>query len=54
MTQLFYYFIYTPTQKFGVVKIFFKNAFERSLLCSARMHLFDQKQIKNSNIVKYY
>ncbi len=28
--------------------------FERSLLCSPRLHLFDQKYNKNSNIVKYF
>ncbi len=27
---------------------------ERSLLCSQKLHLFDQKYSKNSNIVKYY
>ncbi len=25
-----------------------------SILCSPRLHLFDQKYSKNSNIVKYY
>ncbi len=33
---------------------FFFNVFERSLLCSPKLHLFDQKYNKNSNIVKYY
>ncbi len=28
--------------------------FERSLLCSPMVHLFDQKYSKNSSIVKYY
>ncbi len=28
-------------------------AFERNLLCSARLHLFDQKYSENSSIVKY-
>ncbi len=32
-------------QKFGLVK---------SVLRSPRLHLFDQKYSKNSNIVKYY
>ncbi len=27
---------------------------ERSLLCPQKLHLFDQKYSKNSNIVKYY
>jgi len=40
-------------QKFEVVKIF-KNIFERNLLCSPRLHLFEQKYSKDSNIVKYY
>ncbi len=31
----------------------FENTIERSLLCSPRLHLFDQKYSKNSNIVKY-
>ncbi len=39
-------------QKFEI----FKNCyvFERSLLCSTRLHLFEQKYSKNSNILKYY
>ncbi len=28
--------------------------FERSLFCSPRLHLFDQKYNKNGNVVKYY
>ncbi len=43
---------FTVVQKFGVGKIlkyFWKNCF-----CSTRLHLFDQKYSKNSNIVKYY
>lgn len=39
-------------QTFGVVKIF-KNVFETTLLCSPRLSLFDQKYIKNRNIVKF-
>ncbi len=27
---------------------------ERSFFCSSRLHLFDQKNIKINNIVKYY
>ncbi len=46
------YFI-TPFQKFEVSTVFL-YVFERSLLCSPRLHLFDQKYIKNSNMVKYY
>ncbi len=41
---------YTIDQMFGVIF----NIFERRLLCSPRLHLFDQKYIKNRNIVKYY
>jgi len=37
----------------GVSKIFL-NVFERSPICSPRLHLFDQKYSKNSIIVKYY
>ncbi len=32
----------------------FVNAFEIRLLCTPMLHLFDQKYIKNHNIVKYY
>ncbi len=39
-------YAYTTGQKF--VKINQFNAFERSLLCLQRLHLFDQKYIKNS------
>ncbi len=42
---------HTTDQKFGVSMIFF-YVFERSLLCSQRLHLFDQKYSKNINIVK--
>ncbi len=31
----------------------FSSVFKRSIFCSRRLHLFDQKYIKNSNIVKY-
>ncbi len=37
---------------FGVGKMF--NVLERSVLCSPRLNLFDQKYCKNNNIVKYY
>ncbi len=41
-----------------IIKIYidqmFVNAFEIRLLCTPRLHLFDQKYIKNRNIVKYY
>ncbi len=43
---------YTTNPKFGVSKKL--HVFEKSLLCSPRLHLFDQKYSKNSNIVKYY
>jgi len=33
---------------------FFLNVYERSLLCSPRLYLSDQKYSKNSNAVKYY
>ncbi len=40
--------IYDTIQKFGVV---FFYVCERSLFCSSRLHLFDQKYCKN---LKYY
>ncbi len=43
---------YITVQKFDVGKIF--HVFERSLFCSPRLHLIDQNDSKNSNIVKYY
>ncbi len=30
------------------------NVFQRSLLCSPRLHLFDQKHSQNRNIVTFY
>ncbi len=30
------------------------NVFERSLLCSSSLHLFNKKYITKSNIVKYF
>jgi len=30
------------------------SVFERSLICSPRLHLFAKKYSKNSNIMKYY
>ncbi len=41
------------TQKFRVSKIFL-NVFERRLLCSPSLYLFDQKYSRNSDIVKHY
>ncbi len=38
-------------QRFGVSKKF--NVFEKSFLCSPKLHLFDQKY-RNSHIVTYY
>ncbi len=35
------------------LRLFF-NVFEESLKCSLRLHLFDKKYSKNSNIVKCY
>ncbi len=32
----------------------FEMYFMKSLLCSPRLHLFDKKYSKNSNIVKWY
>ncbi len=43
-------FRYTPFECLGTVRFFMFL----SLLCSPRLHLFDQKYSKNSNIVKYY
>ncbi len=37
----------------GVGKIFL-NVFKRSLSCSPRLQIFDQKYSKNKNIVKSY
>ncbi len=37
----------------GIIMIFL-NVFERSLLCSPCLHLFDEKYSKNSNIVQLY
>ncbi len=39
--------------KFGVCKILF-YAFEKSVLSSPILHLFDQKYSKTINTVKYY
>lgn len=36
--------IYTTCQKCGIIKIF--NIFERTFLCSLRLHLFDHKYSK--------
>ncbi len=41
----------TDGKKFGISMIFFLDIFERHLLYSPRLHLFDQKY---SYIVKYY
>ncbi len=51
MNQLCTY-MSTTGQKFETVKIF--NVSVKSLLHSERLHLFDRKHSKNSNIVKYY
>ncbi len=40
--------------KYKLYIIFYIIYFERSLLCSHRLHLFDHKCCKNSNIVKYF
>ncbi len=40
--------MYSTIQRFAVGKIF------KSLLCSPRLNVFDQKYMENSNIVKYY
>ncbi len=53
LNAYFYKFQYTTVSKFGARKTL-KMFFERSLLCSARLCLFDQKYSKNSNIAKYY
>ncbi len=42
----------TIVQKFVVSKIF--NVIDRSLLCSTRLHLFDQNYSKHNNIVNYH
>ncbi len=43
---------FTDGQKCGTNCDFY--VFERSLFCSPKLHLFDQKCSKNSDIVKYY
>lgn len=45
---LILYFYYTLS--FGKIVI----VFEISLLCPSRVHLFDQNNINNSNIMRYY
>ncbi len=35
-------------------KVYYFDCFERSLLCSTRLHLFDPNYSKNSIIVKYF
>ncbi len=40
--------------RLGSVRFKKKNVFERILLCSPTLHLFNQKYTKNSNILKYY
>ncbi len=42
----------TTLQKFGVGYFFY--VFERNLLSSPRLHLFDQKYSNQHNIMKYY
>ncbi len=42
---------YTTVQKFQVSKIFNVS---KSLLCSPRLHWYDQKYSKNCNIVRYF
>ncbi len=42
---------YTTVQMFQVSKIFNVS---KSLLCSPRLHLYDQEYSKNSNIVRYF
>ncbi len=45
--------MHTAVQKsLGMVR--FLHVFERGLLCSKRLHLFDKKYSKNYDIVKYY
>ncbi len=46
-----YFQSHSTSPKFGVGKELY--VFERSLLCSPRLHLFDHKY-KDSNIVKNY
>ncbi len=49
-TRLFFPMTYTREGSVRL-KTFSKD---KSLLCSSRLHLFDQKYIKNSNIMKCY
>ncbi len=48
--------LYTTSQKFGVGKffLFVCLCFERSLLCSARLHLFYQKYSKKQQFCEIY
>ncbi len=48
---LVWLYVYRAYQMFG--NTIFKY-FQWSLLCLPRLHLFDEKYSKNSNIVKYY
>ncbi len=53
--QCLKYCILKPTQPFNILEsVFFFIVFERSRLCSPRLHLFDRKYKKKVNIVKYY
>ncbi len=55
-TILFYrktIYKHTTVQKCGVGMIYF-NVFKGGLLWSSRLHLFDQKYSKYSNIIRYY
>ncbi len=47
--------LYRTAQKFGVDKVFlFVLCFERSLLCSPNLHLFDQKYSKKNKFCEIY
>ncbi len=52
--QISGYYIHTLFKCLVKFKRFFLYVCESSLLCKLRLHLFDQKYCKNSNIVKYY
>ncbi len=40
--------------EYVVILLSLKMLFKEGILCSPRLHLFDEKYNQNSNIVKYY
>ncbi len=53
--QLLLFIISMYTTLFNILgSVKLSNVFERHLLVYSRLHLFDKKISKNSNVVKYY